>query len=598
MKELLSGNEAVARGAYESGVRLAAAYPGTPSTEILQNLARYEGVYAEWSPNEKVAFEVGIGSSIMGIRTLVAMKHVGLNVAADPFMTFAYTGVKGGFLLACADDPGMHSSQNEQDNRYFARFALIPLVEPSDSQEAKDMVAVGLELSEKYDTPAMLRLTTRISHAKGIVKLGKVKEIVPEGFSRDVKKYVMIPAYAKMRHPLVLERLEKLKAYAETTPLNKIEWGDKSVGIISGGVAYQYAREVLPKASFLKLGLTFPLPEKKIRNFASRVGRLFVVEELEPFLEEQIVGMGLQVEGKTCFPRLGELSPEDVADGFRKAGLPKLKASSKKGTPANTALPRPPIMCAGCPHRSLFFALNKMKGINLSDIGCYTLSVLPPLQSIDTTICMGASISAAHGVAKAIEKAGIKDERPVFAILGDSTFLHSGVTSLMDVAYNKGNVTVIILDNRTTAMTGGQDHPGTGRTLQGEETVQVDFVKLVESLGIRRVRMVDPYDLKATTQALKEEAAAPEPSVIITNRPCVVQKKHDPSLVRRVDSELCEGCGTCLKLGCPAILLGEEILAKKGRKARRKVVIDSTVCWGCSVCEQACKPGAISRIET
>ena len=299
MKELLSGNEAVARGAYESGVRLAAAYPGTPSTEILQNFARYEGVYAEWSPNEKVAFEVGIGSSIMGIRTLVAMKHVGLNVAADPFMTFAYTGVKGGFLLACADDPGMHSSQNEQDNRYYARFALIPLLEPSDSQEAKDMVAVGLELSEEYDTPAMLRLTTRISHAKGIVKLGKVKEIVPEGFSRDVKKYVMIPAYAKMRHPLVLERLEKLKAYAETTPLNKIEWGDKSVGIISGGVAYQYAREVLPKASFLKLGLTFPLPEKKIRNFASRVGRLFVVEELEPFLEEQIVGMGLQVEGKT-----------------------------------------------------------------------------------------------------------------------------------------------------------------------------------------------------------------------------------------------------------------------------------------------------------
>ncbi|MBW1774451.1 MAG: indolepyruvate ferredoxin oxidoreductase subunit alpha, partial [Deltaproteobacteria bacterium] len=494
MKELLSGNEAVARGAYENGVRVAAAYPGTPSTEILQNLARYDGVYAEWAPNEKVAFEVGIGSSLMGIRTLVAMKHVGLNVAADPFMTFAYTGVKGGFLLACADDPGMHSSQNEQDNRYFARFALIPLVEPSDSQEAKDMVAVGLKLSEKYDTPAMLRLTTRISHAKGIVRLGKVKEIVPEGFSRDVKKYVMIPAYARMRHPLVLERLEKLNGYAETTPLNKIEWGERSVGIISGGVAYQYAQEVMPKASFLKLGLTFPLPEKKIRDFASQVGRLFVVEELEPFLEEQIVGMGLRVEGKTFFPRMGELSPEIVADGFRRAGVPKLKGTSEKGAPAGTALPRPPIMCPGCPHRSLFFALNKMKGINLSDIGCYTLGVLPPLQSIDTTICMGASISAAHGVAKAIEKGGVEDERPVFAVLGDSTFLHSGVTGLMDVAYNKGNVNVIILDNRTTAMTGGQDHPGTGRTLQGEETVRVDFVKLVQSLGIRRVRTVDPYD--------------------------------------------------------------------------------------------------------
>jgi|Deesub1362B_J571_1020462.scaffolds.fasta_scaffold02248_2 indolepyruvate ferredoxin oxidoreductase alpha subunit len=593
MKALLSGNEAVARGAYESGVKVAAAYPGTPSTEILQNFAQYEGVYAEWAPNEKVAFEVGIGASMAGVRVLVAMKHVGLNVAADPFMTFAYTGVRGGFLLTSADDPGMHSSQNEQDNRYFARFALIPLLEPSDSQEAKDMVGVGLRLSEQFDTPTMLRLTTRISHAKGVVRLGKIKEVEPKGFTLDLQKYVMIPAYARMRHPLVLKRLEKLRRYAERTPLNRIEWGDRSVGIISGGVAYQYAKEVMPKASFLKLGLTYPLPEAKIREFASQVEVLFVVEELEPFLEEQIRAVGLSVEGKAFFPRLGELSPEVVAEGFRKAGVLKVRRRRSR-VPPGAALPRPPIMCPGCPHRSVFFALNRIKGIVMSDIGCYTLSVLPPLQAIHSCICMGASISGAQGVAKAIEKAGVRDDRPVFAVLGDSTFLHSGVTGLMDVAYNKGNVNIIVLDNRTTAMTGGQQHPGTGRTLQGEETFQVDFLKLAEALGIRRVRVVDPYDLKGMTRAFKEEAAVPEPSFIVTNRPCVMLEKFDSSLVYRVDPERCEGCGICLRLGCPAILPGEEIPSKKGKKVRRKVSIDPSLCRGCSVCEQLCKQEAIS----
>ncbi len=600
MKEILSGNEAVARGAYESGVKVASAYPGTPSTEILQNLAKYEGVYAEWAPNEKVAFEVGIGASMAGVRALVAMKHVGLNVAADPFMTFAYTGVNAGFLLACADDPGMHSSQNEQDNRFFARFAMVPLFEPSDSQEAKDMVRIALEVSEEYDTPSMLRLTTRVSHAKGIVRLGKPVDVASRAFARDRKKFVMIPAYARIRHPLVLERVNKLKALSERTPLNRIEWGKTSVGIITSGVSYLYAKEVLPEASFLKLGMTFPLPERKIRRFASRVKRVIVIEELEPFLEEQIRAMGISVEGKEYFPRIDEFSPDIVEDGLIKAKVIRKPRVSKSHlqVPQTASFPRPPVMCAGCPHRSLFYALNQLKGLVLSDIGCYTLSVLPPLEAIDSCICMGASISMAHGVAKAIEKAKLDEKRPVFAAIGDSTFLHSGVTSLMDVAYNKGNVKVVILDNRTTGMTGGQDHPGTGRTLQGEETNQVDIQKLAESLGITRVRVVDPYDLNGTIQTLKEEVAFQGPSVIITNRPCMMLLKFDPSLVHRVDPELCEGCGTCLRLGCPAIVPGEKIPPKKeGGKVRYKAEIDPTLCRGCTVCEQVCKQGAISKAQ-
>ncbi len=600
MREILSGNEAVARGAYESGVKVASAYPGTPSTEILQNLAKYEGVYAEWAPNEKVAFEVGIGASMAGVRALVAMKHVGLNVAADPFMTFAYTGVNAGFLLACADDPGMHSSQNEQDNRFFARFAMVPLFEPSDSQEAKDMVRIALEVSEEYDTPSMLRLTTRVSHAKGLVRLGKPVDLPSRAFARDRKKFVMIPAYARIRHPLVLERVNNLKALSERTPLNRIEWGKSSVGIITSGVSYLYAKEVLPEASFLKLGMTFPLPERKIRRFASRVKRVIVIEELEPFLEEQIRAMGIPAEGKEYFPRTDEFSPEIVEEGLIKAKVIRKPRVSKSHfqVPQTASLPRPPVMCAGCPHRSLFYALNQLKGLVLSDIGCYTLSVLPPLEAIDSCICMGASISMAHGVAKAIEKAKLDEKRPVFAAIGDSTFLHSGVTSLMDVAYNKGNVKVVILDNRTTGMTGGQDHPGTGRTLQGEETNQVDIRKLAESLGIKRVRVVDPYDLHGTIQALKEEVAFQGPSVIITNRPCMMLLKFDPSLVHRVDPQLCEGCGMCLRLGCPAIVPGEKIPPKKeGGKVRYKAEIDPTLCRGCTVCQQVCKQGAISKAQ-
>lgn len=598
MKEILSGNEAVARGAYESGVKVASAYPGTPSTEILQNFSKYEGVYAEWAPNEKVAFEVGIGASMAGVRALVAMKHVGLNVAADPFMTFAYTGVNAGFLLACADDPGMHSSQNEQDNRFFARFALVPLFEPSDSQEAKDMVRIALEVSEEYDTPSMLRLTTRVSHAKGIVKLQEPLDLASRSFARDRKKFVMIPAYARMRHPLVLERIKKLKELSEKTPLNRIEWGKSSVGIVTSGISYQYAKEVIPEASFLKLGMTFPLPERKIRRFASRVKRIIVIEELEPFLEEQIKAMGIPAQGKEYFPRVDEFSPDVVEEGLIKAKVIRKPRASRSHiqVPETASLPRPPVMCAGCPHRSLFYALNQLKGLVLSDIGCYTLGVLPPLEAIDSCICMGASISMAHGVAKAIEKAKLDEKRPIFAAIGDSTFLHSGVTSLMDVAYNKGNVKVVILDNRTTGMTGGQDHPGTGRTLQGEETRQVDIQKLADSLGITRVRVVDPYDLDGTIRVLKEEVAFQGPSVIITNRPCMMLLKFDPSSVHRVDPALCEGCGICLRLGCPAIVPGEMIPPKKeGGKMRRKVEIDPTLCRGCTVCQQLCKQGAISK---
>lgn len=597
MKKILSGNEAVARGAFESAVKVATAYPGTPSTEILQNFAQYDGVYAEWSPNEKVALEAAVGASMTGVRTLTAMKHVGLNVAADPFMTLAYTGVKGGFLLVCADDPGMHSSQNEQDNRYYARFAQIPMLEPSDSQEAKDLVGVGLDLSEQYDTPAMLRLTTRISHSKGIVEFGEVQQKTPAGFSRDLKKLVMLPGHARLRHPLVLERVRKLQEYAETSPLNRIEWGDKKVGIIASGVAYQYVREVLPGASFLKLGLTYPLPRNLIRDFAAQVKTLLVVEELEPFLEEEIRLMGVTVAGKAFFSRLGELSPEGVAAGLTEAGVLAARADASRPPIAGASMPRPPLMCAGCSHRGLHYALKKLKGIVHSDIGCYTLACLPPLEAIETNLCMGASISMAHGTAKAIEKAGVDDRRPVFATIGDSTFYHSGITSLLDVVYNRANVNVIILDNRITAMTGAQDNPGTGRTLQGNDAPEVDLIGLVKSLGIRRVAVVDPYDLTETTRVLREEAAANEPSVIITKRPCMQLVKVDPAQAMQVDPASCIGCGVCLRLGCPAISRGEAIPTEADQKPRYRAVIDATVCAGCTLCAQVCKQAAVKRIR-
>ncbi len=602
MKQILSGNEAVALGAFESGVKVASAYPGTPSTEILQNFARYEGVYAEWAPNEKVAMEVAVGASMTGTRTLTTMKHVGLNVAADPLMTLAYTGVKGGLVIACADDPGMHSSQNEQDNRFYARFAQIPMLEPSDSQEARDMMAIGFELSEKFDTPAMVRLTTRISHSKGVVVTAEkpqVQSITPEGFKSDIQKFVMLPGFARMRHQKVIEREAKLRVYTEETPLNKVEWGDRSTGVITSGVSYQYVKEIMPHVSILKLGLTYPLPENKIRDFAHGVDQLYVVEELEPYIENQIKAMGIKVIGKELFPIAGELTPDIVARSFKTAGLFDGELPTKRELPADFDMPRPPLMCAGCPHRGLFFALKKLKGIVHGDIGCYTLGATPPLSSMDSCVCMGASISMAHGCAKAMQAAEIEDKRPVFATIGDSTFFHTGINSLVDVVYNNSNVNVIILDNHITAMTGAQENPGSGKTLQNQPADAIEIESLVRALGVKRVRAIDPYDIAATTAVLKEEAAIAGPSVLISRGPCVQVTKTNLNPAHAVELSKCIGCSMCLRLGCPAIHQGEVIpleAGKEEKKEKRYAAIDPALCLGCTLCAQVCKPEAISRI--
>ncbi|BAF61027.1 MAG: indolepyruvate ferredoxin oxidoreductase subunit alpha [Pelotomaculum sp.] len=580
MKELLSGNEAIARGAYESGVTVAAAYPGTPSTEILENLARYPGVYAEWAPNEKVAVEVGIGASLAGARTLVAMKHVGVNVAADPLLTFAYTGVNGGFVLVSADDPGIHSSQNEQDNRRYAYFAKIPLLEPGDSQEAKEMVGLALDISEKFDIPVMLRTTTRVSHSQGLVEIGEPKPRSLKPYARDARKYLMVPAYARLRRVALEERLARLKEYSENSPLNFIEWRGRAVGVITSGVSYQYVREVLPGASVLKLGMTNPLPENLIKKFAGEVEKLIVVEELEPYLEEQVRAMGFKVSGKDIVPYTGELDPGVLTRVFTEAGILEPSAAPAAALPEGPAAPgRPPVMCPGCPHRGLFYALRGLKLTVTGDIGCYTLGGLPPLEALDCCICMGASIGAAHGAGKADPALAGR----TVAVIGDSTFLHSGLTGLLNVVYNRGSSTVIILDNGTTAMTGHQDHPGTGRTLMGEPAPAVDLEALVRALGVRRVRVVDPLNLAETRAAVEEEVAAGEPSVIISRRPCVLLKKETrPAAV--VLAEKCRGCKVCLRLGCPAISM------KDGRAA-----VDPIACTGCELCVQVCREGALLK---
>lgn len=588
MKVLLSGNEAVARGAYEADIKIATAYPGTPSTEILETIAmEYKNIYAEWSPNEKVAFEVATGASMSGARCIVAMKHVGLNVAADPFMTFAYTGVKGGFIVISADDPSMHSSQNEQDNRFYAKFAQIPMLEPCDSQEAKDFVKIGLDISEEYDTPVLLRLVTRISHSKCAVELSDPISRETTGFERDIPKYVMVPGHARMRRKIVIERLEKLKALSDKTELNRIEKGKPEVGIITAGIAYQYAREAFPDATYLRLGMPYPLPEKKIREFAESVDRLFVVEELEPFLEEQIKSMGIECEGKKWFTNFGELSSSIVEEGFVKAGV--LHKRTIEFTDPEQLFPRPPVLCPGCPHRGVFTVLKKLKVPVTGDIGCYTLGALEPLSSMDSCVCMGASIGEAIGIAKA-GGAG----KGVVAAIGDSTFLHSGVTGLLDAAYNKANITVVILDNRTTAMTGGQHHPGTGTTLMGEESFEVDFVKLCEACGVKDIHVVDAYKLDETREALKSSFEHDGPSVVITNRPCALMPRKIKEQPYTVVSEACNGCKLCFRVGCPAIFASKE-LTKKGHP---KAVIDADQCTGCTICAQVCPENAIVLDET
>ncbi len=583
MKKLLSGNEAVARGAYESGVRVASAYPGTPSTEILETIAaEFPEIYAQWSPNEKVAFEVGTGCSFAGGRTLVAMKHVGVNVAADPLFTLSYTGVKGGFVLVSADDPGMHSSQNEQDNRNYARFAKIPMLEPSDSQETKDFVLQGFQISERFDVPVILRVTTRIAHSKSLVELGERNEVgEPTGFVRDCQKFVMIPAHGRQRHRIVEERLEKLRLYSDESQLQRMEMRNEEIGIITSGISYQYTKEALPQASVLKLGMTYPLPQELIREFADQVKRLYVVEELDPFLESQIREMGIEVQG--AGKRLGELSPDVLAEFFRDAGA---RLPSQRVVQTDMALPaRPPAMCPGCPHRSVFYVLKRKKLTVTGDIGCYTLSVLPPLETMDTCVCMGASIGSAMGIEKATNRSD-----NVVAVIGDSTFVHSGITGLVDMVYNRSKGTVIILDNETTAMTGRQEHPGTGVTLMGERTTRLDFVSLARTLGVEYVRKVDPYDLKTLESVIDEAVNLDTLAVIVANRPCLLLRRDREVRRAEVDVDLCVGCQICLRLGCPAI--------SSLSPDDKKVEIDPVLCTGCMVCASVCRSEAISEKES
>ncbi len=590
MEMMLSGNQALARGIYEFGGEFASAYPGTPSTEILETIARFfkDDVYAEWAINEKVALEVAVGASWGGARSLAAMKHVGVNVAADPFMTLSYTGIGAGLIIVSADDPSLHSSQNEQDNRIYGKFASIPVLEPSTSQEAKDFVKYAFEMSEEFDTPVLLRLTTRISHSKGIVRIGERVKTENKGFERNIQKYVMVPAHAIKRHAIVVERLEKLKAFAEKTDLNRVEWNDRKIGIITGSISYQHAREAMPEASVLKLGMGYPLPMDKIRDFASRVDRLFVVEELEGFYEEMIAAAGIEVEGKKYFSNCMELDVDRVRKGFIDAGV--LDASAiMSSIETEPVLPRPPVLCSGCPHRGVMVALKKAGVYTNGDIGCYTLGALPPLSQIDSCLCMGASIGNAFG----IEKAG-KTDRKVVALIGDSTFLHSGITALASVVYNRGTTTTIIVDNRITAMTGGQENPATSTTLMGEKTHSIDLAELCRVLGVEHVRKVDPYNIEETFTAIKEEIERDAPSVIITNRPCMLFPKKIPGTPYEVDLEKCIACGACFMVGCPSISVSEV----KNKKGKPKSSIDPVTCTGCSICAQVCPSGAIARIES
>lgn len=581
MKELLSGNEAVARGAFEAGVHFASAYPGTPSTEILENVAKYKEIHSQWSVNEKTALETAIGASFGGMRAIVAMKHVGLNVAADPLFSVGYIGAKGGLVIVTADDPGMHSSQNEQDNRNYARAAKIPMLEPSDSQEAKDFTKIAFTISEEFDTPVLLRLTTRISHSKSIVQFND-REVVPiKGYEKDIRKNLILPAHARLLHKKVEERFKKLKELSNDFKYNFIEYKDKKVGIITSGISYQYAKEAMPDASFLKISLSWPLPEELIREFAKNVQVIYIVEENDPFLETEIKAMGIDVVGKELIPEVGELNPYIV-----KVSLGVIQPYTPKQIETK-ATPRPPALCPGCPHTSVFYAINKNKLIATGDIGCYTLGALPPLSAMDTCVDMGASITNALGLEYALKKAG--DNRKIVAVIGDSTFYHSGVTGLIDMIYNGSKGTVIILDNSITAMTGHQDNPGTGRTLMGDEAPIVDIENLVRGLGVKHVKVVDTYNLEEVMQTVKEESERDELSVIIARRPCMLlpemkKKKFDKY---EVDETKCTGCQMCIKIGCPAISFD---------KNKKKANINYDLCVGCSLCYQVCKFDAIKKV--
>lgn len=571
-KQIMLGNQAIARGAYEAGVKVSAAYPGTPSTEISENIVKYKEIYAEWSPNEKVAMEVAIGASISGVRSLVSMKHVGVNVASDPLFTVSYIGVNGGLVMVAADDPGIYSSQNEQDSRMVARSAMVPVLEPSDSEEARVFTKLAYEFSEKYDTPVMLRTTTRLSHSQGVVNLEDRIEVEDKAYERNMRKNVMMPACAIERHKFVEKRLKDMAEDANTMSINKMEIKDTTIGIISSGIPYQYVKEVLPNASVLKLGLVNPLPRKLIEEFASRVDKLYIVEELEPVIEEQVKSWGIKAIGKEIFTVQGEYS----ANMLRKAILGQELDIEQPAQVPN----RPPILCPGCPHRSVFSVLNKLKIHAAGDIGCYTLGAVAPLNVIDTTVCMGASISTLHGMEKAKGRDFIKNW---VAVIGDSTFLHTGVNSLMNMVYNKGTGTVIILDNSTTGMTGHQDHAATGKTLMGETTYAISIYHLCKAMGIENVYEVDAFDIKEVERIVKEEVAREAVSVIITKSPCALLKSYVPKGKCIVDDEKCRKCGACLIPGCPAMT-----------KKDGHVIIDQTMCNGCGLCMSKCPFEAIS----
>ncbi len=573
MKKLMIGNQAVAEGLHDGGLGVVSSYPGTPSTEITEFLSKFDDIHSEWAPNEKVACEVAFGSSLAGARSACAMKHVGLNVAADPLFTLSYTGVNGGLVICVADDPAMHSSQNEQDSRHYAMAAKVPMLEPADSMEAYTFAKNAFELSEKFDTPVLLRMCTRIAHSQSIVETGEKIPATLKDYEKNPSKYIMTPANAVKRHPLVEERKLALQEYAENCEYNVVEMNSDEIGIITSGCSYHYVKEVMgDSASILKIGMPYPLPVKLIKDFASKVKTLYVIEELDPFIENHVKALGLDCIGKEKFSILGEFSQATIAQAFAKE-LPE-------SVSADSVIPnRPPMMCAGCPHRGLYYTLAKNKITALGDIGCYTLGAAPPLNALDSTLCMGASISGLHGFNLA---RGKDAEKKSVAVIGDSTFMHSGMTGLVNVAYNATNSTVIIVDNSITGMTGHQQNPTTGYNIKGDPAAKVDLEALCKALGINRVRVVDPYDLKACNDAVREELAVEEPSVIISRRPCVLLKsvKHEAPL--KVDADKCKSCKRCMTLGCPAISM-------KDGKAK----VDATLCVGCGVCKQLCAFDAI-----
>ena len=590
MRTLLTGNEAVARGAFEAGISYASAYPGTPSTEILENIALYEkDIIAEWAPNEKVALESAIGASIAGVRTLAAMKHVGVNVAADPLFTFGYTGVNGGIVLITADDPGMHSSQNEQDNRYYAKFAKVPMLEPSNSQEAKDMIKAAMDISESFDTLVIMRMTTRVCHSKTLVELGGKEKTNKKPYAKNLQKFDAVPAVARKLHIALEEKLIALEKFSNETDLNHIEWNSKSIGVISSGIAYQYAKEIFEdKASYLKLGLTYPLPMKKIKEFADNIDTLYVIEELEPFMEEQIRAAGISCIGKNKVPRIGELNPDILAEAL----LNEKKAIIKYDK--SEIADRPPTLCAGCPHRGFFYELSKRKNVMITgDIGCYGLGGMDPLNAKDTCICMGASISMGHGAQKAFNK--FNENMRTVAVIGDSTFFHTGMNSLLNVVYNRSNTITCILDNRITGMTGHQENPGTGFTLQGMPTKIVEIEPLVRALGVEHVKNVNPLKLDEVKAAFDWAMDMDEPTVIITRWPCVLKKHSEKDKEEfgnyfglcQVEESKCIGCKMCIKTGCPALHFNKNI---------KKVKIDKAQCVGCKVCLQVCPVKAINKV--